>query len=128
MGIMERTEIVEVEMPDGGVINAEVLVSDSITDIGAGSKLKLDEAKASIASFVRWAVGTVGLTAEDSTSASTPDPVSPPGMILSRVGLEFGLNLAVKSGTVTGVIVSVGGEASAVVKLEWERPTADGKE
>jgi hypothetical protein len=118
---MGRTEIVEVEMPDGMVINAEVVVSDSITDVASGHTLKLDEAKDSIASFVRWAVGTVGIPAESDASVSDPEPMSPPGMTLSRLGLEFGLTLAVKSGTVTGAIVSVGGEASAVVRLEWER-------
>ena len=35
-GIVERSEIVEVEMPDGTVINAEVVVSDSIADVAAG--------------------------------------------------------------------------------------------
>jgi hypothetical protein len=117
-GVMARSEIVEVEMPDGSVINAEVVVSDSITDVSAGHRLKLDEAKDSITSFVRWAVGTLGGPAQ----GSAPVPVSPPGMTLSRVGLEFGLTLTVKSGTVTSAIVSAGGEATAVVRLDWERP------
>lgn len=122
---MGRKEIIEVEMPDGTVVNAEVVVSDSITDVGAGHKLKLDDAKDSITSFVRWAVGALGVSANDDEPVPAPEPVSPPGMTLTRMGLEFGLTLAVKSGTVTGAIVSVGGEASAVVRLEWERPAAD---
>jgi hypothetical protein len=121
---MGRIEIVEVEMPDGTVINAEVVVSDSITDVAAGHKLKLDDAKDSIASFVRWAVGALGIPAEDGAPEPAPAPVSPQGMRLSSVGLEFGLSLAVKSGMVTSAIASVGGEASAVVRLEWEQPTA----
>jgi hypothetical protein len=84
---MGRTEIVEVEMPDGTVINAEVVVSDSITDVAAGHRLKLDETKDSIASFVRWAVGALGEPAED--GAPPPEAVSPPGMRLSRLGLEY---------------------------------------
>jgi Trypsin-co-occurring domain 1 len=122
-GIMERTEIVEVRMPDSTVINAEVVVADSITDVAARQQLNLGEAKDSIASFVRWAVGGLGVSAED--SASVPEPESSPsGMVLSRVGLEFGLKLAIKSGMLTSVIAAVGGEASAVVRLEWEQRQA----
>jgi len=117
---MERSEIVEVEMPDGAVINAEVVVSDSITDVASGRRLRLDEAKDSITSFVRWALSNLGVSTDD----NAPKPLSPPGMTLSRVGLEFGLALTVKSGMATSAIVSAGGEASAVVRLEWERPAA----
>jgi hypothetical protein len=122
---MGRSEIVEVEMPDGMVINAEVVVSDSITDVAAGHRLKIGDAKESIASFVSWAVGALGVPAGSDAQESAPGPVSPPGMTLSRVGLEFGLALAVRSGAVTSAIVSAGGGASAVVKIEWERQAAD---
>lgn len=122
---MGRSEIVEVEMPDGTVINAEVVLEDSITDVGAGRRLKLDEAKDSIASFVRWAVAAVGVAGEgDAPPPGEPTPAA--GMRLTKVGVEFGLSLAVKNGAVTGAIVSVGGQASAVVRLEWERPGAGG--
>jgi Trypsin-co-occurring domain 1 len=123
-GIMGRSEIVEVEMPDGMVINVEVVVSDSITDVAAGRRLKLDEAKDSIASFVRWAVSSAGIQAESDTSVPAQEGAPLPGMSLSKVGLEFGLSLVVKSGTVTSAVVSAGGQASAVVRLEWERPAA----
>lgn len=117
---MKRSEIIEVEMPDGTVINAEVVVSDSITDVAARHTLKLDETKDSIASFVRWAVGTLGVP-DEKDDTPTPGPVPTRGMKLSKVGLEFGLALSVKSGAVTSAIVSAGGQASAVVKVEWER-------
>jgi S1-C subfamily serine protease len=48
---MGRKEIVEVEMPDGTVVNAEVVVSDSITDVAASRRLKLEDAKESIEVF-----------------------------------------------------------------------------
>jgi hypothetical protein len=121
---VERSEIVEVEMPDGTVISAQVVVADLIADVSAGRAMKLDDARDTIASFVRWAVAAVAVPAEDGAPVPAPAPVTPPGMNLSRIGLEFGLSLAVKSGTVTSAIVSVGGQASAVVKLEWERPGA----
>jgi hypothetical protein len=72
---MGRTEIVEVKMPDGTVINAEVVVSDSITDVASGRQFKLDDAKDSIASFVRWVVGTVGIPAEDGAPEPAAEPV-----------------------------------------------------
>jgi hypothetical protein len=40
-GIMARSEIVEVEMADGSVINAEVVFSGSITDAASGRRLRL---------------------------------------------------------------------------------------
>lgn len=59
---MSQTEIIEIAMPDGTVINAEVSVSDSITDVGVRSRLNLGEAKESITSFVHWAVSGLGLS------------------------------------------------------------------
>jgi hypothetical protein len=125
-GVMSRTEVVDIAMPDGTVINAEVLVSDSISDVSARSRLNLDEAKESIASFVRWAVSSLGIPADDDAKDSPEWGSSPPGMRLGRVGLEFGLKLAVKTGTLTSVIAAVGGEATAVIRLEWERFPASG--
>jgi hypothetical protein len=123
---MSRTQIVEITMPDGTVINAEVSASDSITDVGAQRRLSLDEAKKSIASFVRWAVSGLAFPAENGTDQTQELESSPAGMTLGRVGLEFGLKLAVKSGSLTSVIAAVGGEATAVVRLEWERTSVSG--
>jgi hypothetical protein len=118
---MSQTEIIEIAMPDGSVINAEVSVSDSITDVGARGRLNLGDAKESITSFVHWAVSGLGLSVGDGDARPEELESAPPGMTLGRVGLEFGLKLAVKSGTLTSVIAAVGGEATAVVRLEWER-------
>lgn len=119
---MSQTEIIEIAMPDGTVINAEVSVSDSITDVGVRSRLNLGEAKESITSFVHWAVSGLGLSLGDGVVRPEELESVPPGMTLGRVGLEFGLKLAVKGGTLISVIAAVGGEATAVVRLEWERP------
>jgi hypothetical protein len=123
---MSRTQIVEIAMPDGTVINAEVSASDSISDVGAQTRLSLGEAKESIASFVRWAVSGLAFPADDGADQSQVLESSPAGMTLRKVGLEFGLKLAVKSGTLTSVIAAVGGEATAVVRLEWERTPVSG--
>ncbi len=37
---MSHTEIIEIAMPDGTVINAEVSLGDSITDVGAQQRLR----------------------------------------------------------------------------------------
>jgi hypothetical protein len=123
---MSRTEVVEIAMPDGTMINVEVLVSDSITDAGVQARLRLGETRESIASFVRWAVGGLGPAAADGTDPFEEPESSPPGMKLSRVELEFGLKIAVKAGALTSVIAAVGGEATAVIRLEWERIPAGG--
>jgi len=120
-GVMSQTEIIEIAMPDGAVINAEVSVSDSITDVGVRGRLNIGEAKESITSFVHWAVNGLELSIGDGIADSQEAELAPQGMRLGRVGLEFGLKLAVKTGTVTSVIAAVGGEATAVVRLEWER-------
>jgi hypothetical protein len=47
-------------------------------------------------------------------------------MVLRRFGLEFGVKLAVRSGALTSVIAQAGGEATAVIRLEWEKATTKG--
>ena len=124
---MSHTEIVEITMPDGTVINAEVLVSNSITDAGAqGRRLSLVEAKESVTSFVHWAVSGLGIPAAAGTSGSQGLDSWPAGMTLGRIELEFGLKLMVKGGMLASVVAAVGGEATAVVRLEWERARASG--
>jgi hypothetical protein len=124
-GVMSRTEIVEVVLPDGSLVNAEVSIEDSITDVGVQPRLSLKDARKSVTSFVRWAVENVGVAEADAEGDVPPDAPdvmpSPPGMTLSRLGLEFGLKLAVKTGTLTSVIAGASGEATAIVRLEWER-------
>jgi hypothetical protein len=129
---MSRTEIVEVVLPDGSLLNAEVSIEDSITDVGAQPRLSLKDAKESVASFVRWAVESLGLPTQgaegDAAQKARNTMPTPPGMALSRVGLEFGLKLAVKTGSLTSAIAAASGEATAVVRLEWERaPRSEGE-
>ena len=113
-------------MPDGTVINAEVSVSDSITDVGARGRFNLGEAKESISSFVNWAVSGLGLPEREGGQPEAVESAAPPGMALGRVELEFGLKLAVKSGALCSVIAAVGGEATAVVRVEWNRSREQG--
>ena len=120
---MSRTQIVEVEMPDGTIVAAEVLVTDTIADVGVADHLRLGEAGKSIEAFVNWAVSAVGIAKPDDVERSEP---APEGMVLRRFGLEFGVKLAVRSGALTSVIAQAGGEATAVIRLEWEKATTKG--
>ncbi|WP_162907741.1 CU044_2847 family protein [Allorhizocola rhizosphaerae] len=97
-------EIVEVELPDGEVILAEVAMVDS--DVGAFDRFRLDEARSAISKVGGWALQTVR-----SSLPEAPD----------RFGVEIGLKLAVKSGVLTSVLAEASGEASITVKMEWDR-------
>jgi hypothetical protein len=114
------TRIIEVETPDGSSVNVEVTVADSIADVGVLDRLRLEEARGSIESFVRWAVEGVRSAVQDHERPGSD--IAPNGMRLGRVGVEFGLKLALKSGKLTSVVAEAGAEATAVVRLEWERP------
>jgi hypothetical protein len=125
---MSQTEIIEIAMPDGTVINAEVSVPDSIADVGARGRLNLGEARQTITSFVKWAVSGLGLPAGDGAGPpGEAESAAPPGMALGRVELEFGLKLMVKGGMLSSVIAAVGGEATAVVRLEWAPMNGSGQ-
>jgi NTP-dependent ternary system trypsin peptidase co-occuring protein len=120
-----RVEVVKVQLPDGSVIDAEVSVPDSVVDVGVSALLQLGQAKDTIESFVSWAVDGLSFAAPDGDTSPEPS-MAPAGMHLGRMGLEFGLKLTVRSGSLTSVIAAAGGEASAVVRLEWERSAARG--
>jgi hypothetical protein len=102
-------EIVEVELPDGDVILAEVAFMDS--DIGALDRFKLAEARAAVAKIATWALNTVrdGL------------PESP-----DKIGIDIGLRLAVREGVLTTILARASAEASVTMRLEWDRKKSDG--
>ncbi|HEX6685375.1 MAG TPA: CU044_2847 family protein [Candidatus Limnocylindrales bacterium] len=97
-------EIVEVELPDGEVVLAEVTVIDS--DIGALDRFKLDEARSAVVKIGAWARNTL--------RDSLPEPPD-------RFGVEIGLKLAIKSGALTSILAEASTEASVVIKMEWDR-------
>ncbi|MGH3242150.1 MAG: CU044_2847 family protein [Spirillospora sp.] len=115
----ERTTIVEAELPDGSIINAEVALDDTIMDVGLLDRLRLDETTHSFEAFARWAVDRVRAAVRDPENAGRE--VAPDGMTLGRVGVEFGVKLALKSGKLTSVVAEAGAEANALIRLEWER-------
>jgi hypothetical protein len=104
---MER-RVVEVELPNGVV--AFVRVTD--VDPGGGAS------KAGRVS--RFDLGEVMGTLEGLSTAIRSALVE---AAPDKVTVELGLELAVKSGTLTGLLVEGEGKGSLTVTLEWGRDT-----
>jgi hypothetical protein len=100
-----RVEVVEVQVPGGGVIFAEVEVPAG-GDAGwwSGRQFSLEDVRANVVSIGSWVFDTVR-----GSLPQTPD----------KVGVEFGLKLTAKTGALVAALAEAGGEASVVVKLEW---------
>jgi hypothetical protein len=120
---MSAAEVIEVEMPDGTIALAEVLMADTVTDARTVGGLPLSAADKTVRAFVGWAMNAIATASADDGAVRD---AAVAGLRLQRIGLEFGLKLAVRSGAVTSVIAQAGGEATAVIRLEWERPAAKG--
>lgn len=100
-----RVEVVEVQVPGGGVIFAEVEVPvGGDAGWGSGRRFSLEDVRADVVSIGSWVFDTVR-----GSLPQTPD----------KVGVEFGLKLTAKTGPLLAVLAEAGGEASVVVKLEW---------
>lgn len=110
VSVDRRVDVVELELPDGGVVYAEVeLPSGGDAAFGGRRRFSLEDVRANVVSLGSWVLDTVrdGL------------PEAP-----ERVGVEFGLKLTAKTGPLVAALAEAGGEASVVVKLEWTRPPA----
>ncbi|WP_018353357.1 CU044_2847 family protein [Longispora albida] len=103
--MQQRSRIVDIELPDGEVIAAEVVLAGAGGDAGALDRLKLDETRAAIGRIGRWVVEEV--------RAALPDKPT-------TLGVEFGLKFGMKSGKLTSVLAEASGEASVVIRLEWK--------
>jgi hypothetical protein len=100
-----QSRIEQVDVGPGETIEAEIRVADAGGDATAFNRLDLADATESIHRIGSWVYRTVhdGL------------PRRP-----QKVGVEFGLKFAIKSGKLTSVLAEASGEASLVVRLEWE--------
>ena len=99
-------EIVELELPDGGVVlvRAEQVgeVGDGPTDIGFR-----DLSFSSVGSTLRG----IALEVHDAIKAAQPDTAE----------VELGLELAVKGSTLVCLLADAEGTASLKVRLEWQK-------
>lgn len=101
----DRTRVAQVELPDGGVIYAEVTPIGG-GDVSARDKLRLDQAEDLLRRVGRWALDAV----------RTALPERP-----DEFELEFGMKLGVKGGSAFWILTEASGEASFRVCMRWNR-------
>ena len=97
-------EIVEVQLSDGETILVEIATTSG--DVRVLDHLDLNDAKKSVGRIASWA--------RDSVLRAMPNPPT-------QLEVEFGIKLAVKSGTLASVLAQASGEATLVVKMKWDR-------
>jgi hypothetical protein len=104
---MSGTEIVEITVAEGQTMLARVQTLDPVPtgprDVGLREQLSIDGVTDSLQQ-----VGKAVLAALDH-------------LWPERASVEFGLDLAVKSGKLTGLLVEGDATATLKVTLEWER-------
>lgn len=99
---MDRT-LVEVELPNG------VTALVHAVDAGGGAAKAARVAKHDLSAVMGTLEG-VSLAVKSALAKASPDKVS----------VEFGLELAVKAGALTAMLVDGAGAASLRVTLEWQ--------
>ena len=99
------TRVVEVELPNGATTLVRAVEVEGIgaTKTDLRDKFKFDEVAETLE----------GITDAIKTSLATVTP--------DRVSVELGIELALKAGKLTALIVEGGGKGALTVTLEWER-------
>jgi NTP-dependent ternary system trypsin peptidase co-occuring protein len=98
---------VKVELPTGDIVWAQVENSGP-ADVAVGGLLKLD------AEQLRTTVRGVSESLRSALEDVVPD----------QVQIEFGIELAVKTGKLTSVLAEAGGKAAVKVTLTWTNENA----
>jgi hypothetical protein len=108
--LINRVDVVEVTLPSGQTMLARVHTTDPVdagpSDIGLAEQLS-------------FAGVTETLQQIGSAVVSALVQVRP-----ERASVEFGLDLAVKSGKLTGLLVDGTANATLKVTLDWQRTAA----
>jgi hypothetical protein len=110
---MDAVEVVEVTLPDGQMMLARVHADPAATgprDVGLREQLSF----AGVTETLRQVGGAV----VEAIGKVRPE----------RASVEFGLDLAVKSGKLTGLLVEGDATATLKVTLEWQRTTPAAEE
>jgi hypothetical protein len=95
----------KVELADGTTILAEVTVTSAGGDATAFRRLKMAD--------LRRDLCRIGQLVHDAVSGALADPPK-------RYGVEFGVKLVVETTGLATVLAKASGEATLVVRLEWE--------
>lgn len=102
---MADRDVVSAELPNGVVIEVETVRKAGAQDVAAG-RLDFDQVEGAL-------IGLAELV-KDAMVKVAPDKAS----------VEFGMEMTVKEGRLTALLVSGGASASLKVTLEWERDSA----
>jgi hypothetical protein len=100
-----RIETFPVELADGSTILAEVATAGG-GDATAFRRLKMLDLKTEL--------GRISQMVGDAVTSSLPDPPQ-------RYSVEFGVKLAVESNALAAVLAKASGEATLVIRLEWDK-------
>lgn len=104
----QRRETVQATLPGGAEISVSAVGASGAQDVSASKVFDLDG--------VREALTGMAQLAHDALSKVSPDSAT----------VEFGLDVRVESGKLTGLLVSGSGEASLKVTLNWSGKPASG--
>jgi len=96
-------EIVEVMLPDGQIIHARLPGTDEVRDIG------FDKARALVLDGLQNTVRAIVDNLHPVLERHAPD----------EVGVEFGLELAARSGKVVSVLAEASATSSIKIQLTW---------
>ena len=103
-----RTRTVEIELPSGRTMLAEVVAEGGGDVTDRRQRLALSEIRESLADIGEWAITSV--------VDALPKPKRP-----SRLEVEFGIKLAVKTGKLVSVLAEAGGESTVLVRMSWDQ-------
>jgi hypothetical protein len=96
-------ELIEIQMPDGEIALAEVSIMDK--DVGTLDRFNISDISTSAA--------RIGGAIHQAIQRGMPGRPH-------RIGIDIGLKLVVKSGVLTSVLAEASGEASIVIRLDWD--------
>jgi hypothetical protein len=104
------TRVVEVELANGAtaLVRAVEVEGLGATKTGLRDKFKFDEVAATLEGITDAIKATL--------AKATPDKATP-----DKVSVELGIELALKAGQLTALIVEGGARGALTVTLEWER-------
>ena len=103
---MADRDAVSVQLPNGGTLEVEVVGNAGAQDIAASGHLDFDQVRDGLAGLAQ--------VVKEAMVKAVPD----------KATVEFGMEMTVKEGRLTALLVSGGASASLKVTMEWEKDSA----